>query len=540
MMELVGIQSDTGTHLEKDVERYLYNWLGELDYFASHPDHYGQYFLLEDPYGRAVVWGLVKGKSDQTVILMNHHDVVDAFDYGKLTQWAYRPQELQAELEKLDLSEEVRKDLESGDWIFGRGTSDMKAGLAIQLVLLDEFANQPDLKGNLLILSVPDEEALSAGMRDSLDLLIDLKEKFNLDYHMLIDAEPHFKDPDGKGIFYEGSAGKLLPVIYVRGKKTHVGQIFQGLNPVLLLSEIVRHTELDNTFSDVVQGEVSPPPSWLHLRDRKTLYDVSIPDSAAGYLNLISLTKTPRGLIQQLKETCETAFQNVIAKIQKSYEVYSQRSNQRDSIQPWKVNVKTFSELYQAALVNSGEMFLDDYIKTIETTKSDIRHQRLDAPEGTFLIIEKTLNYISDLSPMVIIALSPPYYPPVNNANFENLPESVVSLTDHLIQFSEDRWGEVYKKKNFMMGITDMSYTALQNAENVVPYIEANMPLWQQGYEIPFAAMEALSLPVINIGPWGKDCHKFTERVFKRDVFERTAAIMDQAIRYLWGEAKEA
>lgn len=45
--------------------------------------------------------------------------------------------------------------------------------------------------------------------------------------------------------------------------------------------------------------------------------------------------------------------------------------------------------------------------------------------------------------------------------------------------------------------------------------------------------MQALSLPVINIGPWGKDCHKYTERVFKPDLLERTPQMLMWAIEYL-------
>jgi arginine utilization protein RocB len=48
--------------------------------------------------------------------------------------------------------------------------------------------------------------------------------------------------------------------------------------------------------------------------------------------------------------------------------------------------------------------------------------------------------------------------------------------------------------------------------------------------------MEALSVPVINIGPWGKDLHKFTERVFETDLVERTPALLECAIDYLLGE----
>ena len=104
-MELVGIQSDAGTALEKDVENYLYKWLGRLDYFVEHPDHYGQYPLPQDPLKRSGVWGLLKGDGDQTVILMHHHDVVDAFDYGPLNKWAHNPAVLQQKLSEVELSE---------------------------------------------------------------------------------------------------------------------------------------------------------------------------------------------------------------------------------------------------------------------------------------------------------------------------------------------------------------------------------------------------------------------------------------------------
>ena len=333
-LELVRIQSDTGTRQEKDVETYLHDWLGEREYFKNHPDYFGQYPLPEDPLERCVVWGLVKGQGDQTVILMHHHDVVDAFDYGSLAKWAYDPPKLQAALAGMELTPEVRRDLESDAWIFGRGTGDMKAGAATQCVLLEEYSEKSDFKGNILLLSVPDEESLSVGMRGSLRLLIDLKARYNLNYKILINSEPHAKEQGNIGTFHVGSAGKLLPVIYVRGKKTHIGHIYQGFNPVLLLSEIVLQTELNTDYSDLIRGEVSPPPSWSYMRDRKEVYDASIPASAGGYLSLIPLNKTPEELIRQLKATCEYSFERVMEKIQQSHAAYSRKLGRQDPVRP--------------------------------------------------------------------------------------------------------------------------------------------------------------------------------------------------------------
>jgi arginine utilization protein RocB len=51
--------------------------------------------------------------------------------------------------------------------------------------------------------------------------------------------------------------------------------------------------------------------------------------------------------------------------------------------------------------------------------------------------------------------------------------------------------------------------------------------------------MAALSVPVINIGPWGKDLHKFTERVFKTDLCGRTPQLLESAIDFLIGESQD-
>jgi arginine utilization protein RocB len=533
MLELVRVQSDTGTRREQDVEAYLYEWLGRRKYFIDHPDYFGRYRLRKDPLERSVVWGLVKGQGDQTVILMHHHDVVDAFDYGSLAKWAYDPPKLQAALAGMELTPEARRDLESDAWIFGRGTGDMKAGAAAQCVLLEEYSAKSDFKGNILLLSVPDEENLSEGMRGSLDLLADLKARYHLDYKIMINSEPHSKAQGNVGTFHIGSAGKLLAVIYIRGKKCHIGHIYQGFNPVLLLSEIVLQTELNTDYCDVVRGEVSPPPSWSYMRDNKEVYDASIPGSAGGYLSLISLNKTPVELLRQLKATCEYSVGLVLDKIRQSHAAYNHKLERPEPEPAWQVHVKTFSELYRQALNVSGPAFTAAYASGLESIIADIRQQRLNSPEATLKIVEMTLNHVSDLSPTVVIALSPPYYPSVHNDEFHDLPDRVDSLSDYLIGVAKKRWQEAYQKKNYIMGLTDLSYAALQNGEGILPVIGPNMPLWQKTYDLPFAGMAALSVPVINIGPWGKDLHKSTERVFEADLVERTPALLECAIDYL-------
>lgn len=59
------------------------------------------------------------------------------------------------------------------------------------------------------------------------------------------------------------------------------------------------------------------------------------------------------------------------------------------------------------------------------------------------------------------------------------------------------------------------------------------MPLFGAYYDIPFEQIKAVSMAGINIGPWGKDFHKLTERVYKEDLYERTPRILDYAVKLL-------
>src|SRR5699024_6075810 len=87
---------------------------------------------LED--GRHLLTALVRGRepsAKETIVLLSHFDVVGVEDYGSLENLAFHPMELTKELhQRIDeLPEEVAQDLGTGNWLFGRGTMDMKAGL---------------------------------------------------------------------------------------------------------------------------------------------------------------------------------------------------------------------------------------------------------------------------------------------------------------------------------------------------------------------------------------------------------------------------
>lgn len=544
--QLVKMPSDTGTKKERDIEELLLKIISEMAYFKEigiYAQDKGFYPIEGDALERGIVWAMVKGESSKTVVLMHHHDVVDVSDYRELAPFAYDMEIIKEKLKtKEGLPKEVEEDLLSDEWLFGRGTADMKAGAAIQLAVLEDYSQQKIRPYNLLLLSVPDEENMSVGMRQGVKLLKSLKDKYHLSYELLINSEPHEREEKTCGTLYTGSVGKLMPVIYTRGVSTHIGKIYSGFNPILVAEKIASKLELNTDFCDVVNGEVTPPPSMVYLRDRKMEYNVSTPQSIGMYFSLLLLTSGVEEVLFKLKRLSEEALEEAVHQVERSYENYYDLLHKdkveqgyeeaiehaspifiRGSKDSIKSNVKSFGEIYALANKMQGEVFICEYQTYLKDIKIQIEEGELSLPESTFLLIEKVLSYIPSKDPIVIIAFAPPFYPSVQYDNSE--------LVNRLSHFAKENWHETYIEKKYFMGISDMSYVGQVSNHKTAESLKENMPQWQGIYEISFEAINEIAMPMINIGPWGKDLHQYSERVYKKDVFEQIPRLLSHLLK---------
>lgn len=526
----VSIQSDTNSKMEIDVENAIYNYIYKLSYFNNN-NNCGIEKIPSDNLGRGIVWALIKGHGDQTVILLNHHDTVDVNDYKNLKDIAHDTEKINDALKQLSLDQDISQDLISQDWIFGRGTADMKGGLSIQLKLMEELSQYQLLKGNILFLSVPDEENLSTGMRNSSDLMKKLQKKHNLKYSLIINSEPHTRNNDNIPTIYEGSVGKTMVTVYVKGIKSHIGEIFTGFNPMLVLSKIICNTEINSEFCDNELGESSVPPSWSYARDFKECYDASIPESAGGYISFLTLSKTPKSILYTMKEICTKSMNEAIEHYNKNSSMYYGNDNKPF---PYPVNVMLYDEFLSYARLNNKEVDKNLENAYAKVTKK-IKNGLISTPESNFEIIKSVLSGIEYNGPMVIIAISPPYYPHISNRKFSNLDTKLEKISETLSKINKSLTGYGIEKQQYFMGISDLSYAAIQNYEDTAPYIKKNMPLWKDDfYYINFESIKSLSIPVINIGPWGKDIHKYTERVYKKDIEVNTPFLIKEVINHIF------
>jgi len=533
----VKTESFTNTINEKKAEEFFLDYFSKIPYFKNTPGSYGIYEIENDALNRNVSYAFLKGRGQDTIVFIHHNDIVGVEDFKLLKKYAFSPKELKAQLLRIKntLSEDAKKDLEDDTFIFGRGVCDMKGGGSIQIALLKRYSELENFNGNIVLIAVPDEENLSAGMRSAVRLLSELQDKYNLKYKLMINTEPHQRKDDETGVFSEGSVGKIMPFVYVRGYLAHAGKVFEGLNPIHIMSKVVSRTELNMDFSDVVGKEAAPPPTWLYLKDSKEQYDVSMPLSVKGCFGILTLNQTPQSILEKVKNICEESFDEVIDDMNNSFRRFAKATGLPLKYLQWESKVVNFQELFKEAEAAYGDEFIREYNKELEILGKKLKGNEISIIHCNFELIEFIYGYIDDIKPRIVYGLIPPYYPNVSNLFIDDLDENVSSLCDNLIKFTQEEFNQNYNTEYFYTGISDLSYSSIEKSGEIYKALEESMPLLGQFYNVPVELIEKISMPCINIGPWGKDFHKMTERVNKEDLYIRTPRIINKAISLILG-----
>lgn len=562
---LVAIPSVSNTQEEKAAAEYLAGSLAEQAYFKKNPQLCGQFPLEGDMLGRSAVYGLVKGGGRRTIALTGHYDVVDTEEYGNFKRYAYDVEAWSraagAEREALlgRLTPQARADFESGEWLFGRGVNDMKGGLAVGLALTEWFGDQTSegkgLPGNILFLSVPDEEAYSAGMRGAIPLLVNLSEEQGLEYTCLLDLEPCF-DRGGKQQVYIGSVGKMLPAVLVQGAKAHVVEAFDGLNAVGVLAQLFMETELAPEFAETYQGEICPPPTWFNLRDRKEGYDVSVPLRAGGYMSVLGFEKTAEGLMERLKDLGQEAFEKYLERMErqrKELGIAGEAERPGTAVAPGEAekpgtavscggvppySVMEYRELAEYCAEKYGREALSDWQKRQQREAAEmVRAGTWSYPQATLELMDRLLTWSGITVPVMVLAYAPPYYPAFHSDRLEGCEINGSQIFDMLAGVAAE-FGLQLEKGNYFGGISDLSYCGAGGGRGLDCYA-SDAPLWGGLYSMDLEAMARFWAPSLLFGPVGRDAHQMGERVKTRSLLEEVPAVLRKFIEQMFANGME-
>ncbi len=522
---LVAIPSVNSTKGERDIALFLEEYLREIPYFKEHPEYVRIQELKEDSFGRRNVFAYIKGEKEgtgDTLIFHGHIDTVGIEDYKGLREYAFDCDRLMEKLKETALSEEVLEDLTSGDYLFGRGACDMKSGDAVFLVLMKELSAHPEkLSGNILLSLNPVEENLHTGIIEALEVFRELREKEGFVYRLAINNDyicPLYKG-DTRRYIYTGTVGKILPCFYIQGKETHVGQCFEGFDASMAAAMLVNRIHLNTEFCDGYKDEYTLPPSVLKMKDLKTWYNVQTADGAFVYFNYFVHNSTMEEITERLKGAARSVMEELSEKYNMEYEKYCKISGTeyKELALPWEV--MEYSELYSLA-EKEFRGNLQEYIVSLTDTGLT---EGVDKREISLMLTRELMTIAKHKAPAIVLFFAPPFCPH-NTSEAEELKE----IADRVGK----RHGEEFSQLHFFPSLSDSSYLKMDDSEESLKQLLDNFPQYDQLYPLPFESIRDLNIPSVNFGCYGKDAHKWTERVYMPYSFGVLPDLLLETVKY--------
>lgn len=256
LCQVVNWDSQTGTAGEIAFPHKIKEKLMELSYFQKNESHINFHDAGNDLNALTALYKNENAK--KTIVLISHFDTVHTEEFGTLGDLAFQPKALTKKFKEIieELPKATHPDVLSNEYLFGRGTMDMKMGLVLHMHVL-EVASIENWPINLILLTVPDEEVGSAGMRAAVKGLVDLQAQHNLDYSLFLNSEPSFtqRPQDENYYIYSGTIGKIMPSALFYGRETHAGEPLNGVNAHYMASFFTRRMEYIPDFTEEHYGE---------------------------------------------------------------------------------------------------------------------------------------------------------------------------------------------------------------------------------------------------------------------------------------------
>ncbi|MGG0717538.1 M20/M25/M40 family metallo-hydrolase [Robertmurraya massiliosenegalensis] len=514
--QLVNIESIVNTDGEKAIAESLFQIISSFPYFLENPNHVALEQTVSDDLERYNVMAFVKGKkgnSNRTVILMGHLDTVGIDDFNQLKEYACSPDELMEALKKENLPQSAKEQLDSGDWLFGRGVLDMKSGVASHLYLLKYYSEHlEELEGNILFLGECDEEDGSQGVLSALKTLKNWKQEHSFEYIAAINSDfvsPRY-DGDENRYIYKGTVGKLLPSFFITGAETHVGSAFEGLDPNFIAAELTRQINYNPELCNEAFGETTVPPVSLKQTDLKPSYTVQTALSAYVYYNFFIHSWSPRDVLTKLKEQAHIAFAHALASFEERYHKYCEISGESYVQHPWKPRVFTYEEMEQLLIEENGDLFITHMNQFKQNL---LKNTELDTRMFAARIVEEAWKWMKDKNPAIILFYSSLYSPRIEMTGKTVDELLLINALDEAVAKIQPNYQHPIVTRNFFPYISDMSFMALSDDEDGINAVSKNNPGWATKHYVDFQDIRDINVPVINIGPYGLDAHKKLERM---------------------------
>jgi arginine utilization protein RocB len=351
-------------------------------------------------------------------------------------------------------------------------------------------------------------------MRSLRDALPGLMKRWNLDIVAGVNLDATSDQGDGSEgrAIYHGTIGKLLPFAFVVGQASHASYPFEGISAHRIASEIMLAFEANPALCDTGNGEISPPPICLEAKDLRGGYEVTTPDKVWLAFNWLFHSRTPSELYGDFNAIVTRAVDKALADFKGKAADYARMNGVTPGGLDFKGRVISFAELRQEALKAGGadaQRRFDALALSLEGNDNPLNVTRS--------LVEMMVAEARITGPTVVTGFSSLHYPHTHLDLTRDLDREFAEALDRARVAIENRHATSFKRREYFTGISDMSFFGAAIDESDTAVVADNTPasLW-----VDRPPADALSYPVVNIGPWGREFHQRLERLYMPYAFD--------------------
>ena len=308
-----------------------------------------------------------------------------------------------------------------------------------------------------------------------------------------------------------------MPCVYIHGCETHVGQCFEGFDASVAAAEVVRRINYNTGLCDGYRGEYTLPPSVLKLADLKPAYNVQTAQEAWTYFNYFVHAASVADILAALKGIVKDSMDEIAGRIDAEAEKYAKLAQQPVVPPNFQPEVMSYDELVAAvrekrAAAEAKETALDDELAAMA---HKLRAKGRDLREISLAIVRELVRELHPTRPLAILFFAAPYCP-ANTLRQEVAGEKkLYDQLESLVSSFGEETGEQYKILQFFPSLSDSSYLKIDDTPESVATLYQNLPGGKTVSPVPTERIRSLSIPAVDFGCYGKDAHKWTERMYK-------------------------
>ncbi|MBT01757.1 hypothetical protein CL643_01415 [bacterium] len=504
MNDLVEIKSPTGSYGEDDILDFIESYVkrkseGGIDVLSYGYEIEKNESFTEEKRSIALV---KKGKSKKALLFVANVDTVGTSDYSYLEPVSTNPDKLLKSLsvevkesakagqmdDRAPLSEIATKHAKTKDWIWGRGTLDMKGSLAALIETILAWENED---ASLVLLICPDRHGDSEGIKNALPKLGQeiRKRKMSIVGMVGTDAWEPSAENSVRDV-HMSLLGKALVCIYYRGPTGTISSNNGFPSALAIGSDIVNELDCAEYLIEEKDGAKTPKSLFLSARDLKDSYNTQVPGEFWGFMHIPTFKK-PKEVLEVIKEKVAAVIEKKVLERSKKFGF----------------------DVVDVPMLDTLDLVEKPYIVPKGQNLRELCRDKFLA----------SALYKKIKSPWCIVSMIPPYYPGYSwktskKSDFEK-------ALDKALKKSAKKFEIEYEKQPFYKDVSELSL------------IPASRDYW-----IEFTPQQPLKLtsskgvgvqdiPYVNIGPLGYGAASHEERVLKADILERVPFTLSALIK---------